>query len=137
MLPVCVNCWRVGGGAPQAPVELAGNGALAAAADLALALALGDAAAGGGPGRLMMDLAEHHDGVQGSVQLPVPATVAAMADHLTRRGRHRGRPSQHGEGGLGAESARMGPADQQLGGVDGADPGLGEQGRGHDHDELA
>jgi hypothetical protein len=31
----------------------------------------------------------------------------------------------------------MGPADQQLGGADRADPGLGQQGRGHDHDELA
>ena len=31
----------------------------------------------------------------------------------------------------------MGPADQQLGGGDGADPGLGEQGRRHDGDELA
>src|SRR5215216_2121326 len=46
-------------------------------------------------------------------------------------------PSQHGEGGLRAESARMGPADQELGGVDGADAGLGQQGRGHNHDELA
>jgi hypothetical protein len=35
------------------------------------------------------------------------------------------------------DAARMGPADQQLGGADGADPGLGQQGRGHDHDELA
>jgi hypothetical protein len=31
----------------------------------------------------------------------------------------------------------MGPADQQLGGADGSDPGLGQQGRRHGHDELA
>jgi hypothetical protein len=31
----------------------------------------------------------------------------------------------------------MGPADQQLGSGDGADPGLGQQGRGHGRDELA
>ena len=47
----------VGGGAFQQPVQLAGNSALAAAADLALALALGDAAAGVDPGRPVMDLA--------------------------------------------------------------------------------
>jgi hypothetical protein len=41
-----------------------------------------------------------------------------------------------GEGGLGAEPAGMGPAAQQLGGADGADPGPAEQGRGHDGDEL-
>ena len=53
-----------------------------AAADLPVALALGDAAAGGGPSRPVVDLAEHHDGGQGPVQLPVPAPVAAMADDL-------------------------------------------------------
>jgi len=45
----------VGGGALQEPVELAGNSALEAAADLALALALGDAAAGVGAGRSSSD----------------------------------------------------------------------------------
>jgi hypothetical protein len=71
------------------------------------------------------------------MQPPVPTTVEAMADDLTRGGLHRGRASQHGEGGLGAEAARMRPAGQQLGSVDGADPGLAEQGRGHDRDKLA
>jgi hypothetical protein len=42
-----------------------------------------------------MDLAEHHDGVQGPVQLPVPAPVEAMADDLTGGRRHWGRASQH------------------------------------------
>jgi hypothetical protein len=31
----------------------------------------------------------------------------------------------------------MGPADQQLGGGDGPDAGLGQQGRSHGHDEQA
>jgi hypothetical protein len=84
-----------------------------------------------------MGLAQHHDGVQGPIQLPVPAPVEAMADHLTGGRRHRGRPSQHGEGGLRTEPARMGPADQQLGSVDGPDAGLGQQGRGHGRDQLA
>jgi hypothetical protein len=68
----------VAGGAFQQSVQLAGNGALEAAADLALALALGDAAAGIGPGRPVMDLAQHHDGVQGPIQLPVPTTVDSL-----------------------------------------------------------
>jgi hypothetical protein len=84
-----------------------------------------------------MDLAQHHDGVQGPIQLPISAPVEAMADDLAGRRLDRGRPSQHGESGLGPESAWMGPADQQLGGVDGTDAGLGHQGRGHDRDELA
>ena len=70
----------------------------------------GDAAAGGGPGRLMLDLAEHHDGVQGSVQLPVPAPVAAMADHLARGGRHRGAPASMEN----AASERNRPGSDQL-----------------------
>jgi len=84
-----------------------------------------------------MGLAEHHDGVQGPVQLPVPTTIEAMTDDLARGGLDRGRAGQHGKGGLGSESARLGPADQQLGGVDRADAGLGQQSRGHGHDELA
>ncbi len=84
-----------------------------------------------------MDLAQHHDGVQGPIQLPIPTPIQAMADDLTRGRRHRGRPSQHGKGGLRAEPARMGPADQQPSSVDGPDPGLGQQGRRHGHDELA
>jgi hypothetical protein len=84
-----------------------------------------------------MDLAQHHDGGQGPMQLPIPTPVAAIADDLARGRRDRGRPGQHGEGGLGTEPARMGPADQELGGGDGADPGLGHQHRGHGGDELA
>jgi hypothetical protein len=138
MLLVRVNCWpgrwRCAPGVGTAGGQRCARGQRR---DFALALALGDAAAGGGPGRPMMGLAEHHDGVQGPMQLPVPATVAAMADHLAGRGLDRGRPSQHRNGGLRAESARMRPPDQQLGGADGSDPGLGQQGRRHDQDELA
>jgi hypothetical protein len=73
-----IDCWLVGGSPLQESVELAGNGALAAAAELALALALGEAAAGVGPGRPVMDLAQHHDRVQGPMQQPVPATIQPM-----------------------------------------------------------
>jgi hypothetical protein len=71
----------------------------------------------------MMDLAQHHDGMQGPIQLPIPTPVEAMADDLARGRLDRGRPSQHGKGGLRAEPARMGPADQQLGGLMGPTPG--------------
>src|SRR5215204_2533684 len=73
---------KVGSGALQESVELAGEGALEAAADVALALALGDAAGGVGLGRLMMGLADHHDCVQGPIQL----AVAAGVDSLGRLG---------------------------------------------------
>src|SRR5829696_5477373 len=100
----------VGGGALQKSVQLAGNGALKAAADLALALALGDAAAGVGPGWPVMDLAEHHDVVQGPVQLPVSAPVEAMADDLARGRRDRGRPASMAK----AASERSRPGWDQL-----------------------
>jgi hypothetical protein len=43
----------------------------------------------------MMGLTEHHDGVQGPIQLPVPATVKPMADDLAGGRLDRGRTSQH------------------------------------------
>jgi hypothetical protein len=52
-----------------------------------------------------MDLAEQHDGGQGPMQLPIPATIQAMADDLARGRRDRGRPGQHGKGGLRVETA--------------------------------
>ena len=30
----------------------------------------------------MMDLAQHHDGVQGPIELPIPTTIQAMADDV-------------------------------------------------------
>jgi hypothetical protein len=105
---VPVNCWLVGRAALQESVQLAGNGALEKATDLALALALGDAAAGVGPGRPMVDLAQHHDGVQGPIQLPIPAPIQAMAVDLAGGCLDRGAPGQQGEGGLRGEPAGMG-----------------------------
>jgi hypothetical protein len=106
---LCVNCW-VGGGAFQESVQLAGQGALAAAADLAFALALGDAAAGGGPGRPMVGLAEHHDGVQGPMQLPMSAPVEAMTDRLAAGRLHRAAPASMAK----AASERNRPGWDQL-----------------------
>ena len=78
--------------------------------DLALALALGDAAAGVGPGRPVMGLAEHHDGVQGPVQLPVPTTIEAMTDDLARGGLDRAAPASMAK----AASDRNRPGWDQL-----------------------
>jgi hypothetical protein len=114
-------------------VELAGQGALAAA----LALALGDAAAGAGPGRPVMDLAEHHDGVQGAFSCRSPprlrrwrttwpedaGTVAAPAS-MAKAASERNRPGWDQL--ISSWAALVGPI-----------PGWGQQGRSHDHDELA
>jgi hypothetical protein len=67
--------------------------------------------------------------VQGSVQLPVPAPVEPVADHLPGGGRDGGDAGQHGEGRLRAQPTRVRPADQQLRGGDRSDARLGEQHR--------
>jgi glutamate synthase domain-containing protein 2 len=69
---VRIDCWLVDSIALQKSVQLAGNGALEAAADLALALALGGAAAGVGPGRLVMDLISSWAALMG----PIPGWVS-------------------------------------------------------------
>src|SRR5215216_6152667 len=64
---------------PQQPTR---DGAGEAPADLALTLALGDAPAGVDHGPLVVALADHDDGVQRPVELPVPAPVETVPDHL-------------------------------------------------------
>jgi hypothetical protein len=61
------------------------------------------------------------DGVQGSVE--------AVPDPLPAAGFQRGGAGERGEGGLVADPAAVGPADEQLGGGDRADAGFGEQRR--------
>jgi hypothetical protein len=41
-----------------------------------------------------MDLTQHHDGVQGPMQLPIPTPVEAMTDDLARGRLDRGRPTE-------------------------------------------
>jgi hypothetical protein len=72
--------WRRG--AREQPKQLPRDRALEAAADLALALALGGASRHIALGRLVVALADQHDGVQGAVEL----AVAAAVDSLGRRG---------------------------------------------------
>ena len=69
------------------------------------------------------------DGVQGPVEVAVAAAVESVSGPLPAAGFQRGGAGQGGEGGLAADPAAVGPADEQLRGDDGADAGLGEQGR--------
>ena len=70
------------GGAGEQPVQLAGNGAFEATADLAVALAL-DGAPGHIPlGGLVVAQPHQHDPVQRSVGLAVPTPVEAVPDGL-------------------------------------------------------
>src|SRR5215211_5349962 len=92
-----------------------------AALDVSRALALGGPSGGVGVGLEVIAQADQRDGVQRLVELTVAATVQAMAGDLAGGGGDRASPGQGGKGGLGAEPAGMRPADQQLGGADGAD----------------
>jgi hypothetical protein len=125
------------GSALQESVELAGQGALGGS---------GGSRAGSCPGRCggWWRPWSAHDGSGGASRWWARPAAAAGPRPDSGDGRPPGPrtpgpgpPRQHGQGGLGAEPARMGPADHQLGSADGADPGLAEQGRGHDHDQLA
>jgi hypothetical protein len=70
----------------QETEQLASGSALEAAADLALALALGGASRHVAAGRLVVALADHDDGEQRPVELPVAAAVQPVADHLAGGG---------------------------------------------------
>ena len=59
----------------------------------------------------------------------VASAVESVAGALAAAGLERSDAGEGGEGGLAADPAEVGPADQQLGGDDGADAGLGEQRR--------
>jgi hypothetical protein len=67
------------------------------------------------------------DCVQGAVQLPVAAAAEPLPPRLTARGGDRGDAGEPCEGGLGADSASVRPADDQLAGDDRADARLVEQ----------
>src|SRR6266540_4228229 len=97
----------VGGGALQEPEQLPGDHALQAPADLARALALAGTAGGVGPGRWVLELADHDDGVQRAVELAIPTTVEAVTHDLARGGLDRGGAGQHRKRSLGADPTRV------------------------------
>ena len=65
------------------------------------------------------------DGVQGPVEVAVAAAVEAMSGSLAAAGFKRGDAGESGACGFVTDPAAVGPADEQLGGGDGADAGLG------------
>src|SRR5215218_3435656 len=112
-----VKCWL----GFEESIELAGDVADQAAFDLAVGLALGAPSGGVGAGLWVGAEPGQDHGVQGLVELTVPGTQP-NPDGLARGGRNRGGPPEHGEGGIGAAAARMGPGAQHGGGHDRAHP---------------
>ena len=110
---------------PASRNALAGGCTGQATADLATALALGGAAGHIAFGWLGPGLAEHHDGVQRSVQLSVTVPLSRWRTTRRRRpGSGRRRPAWRRRPSGAQEPTRMRPADQHLGGGDRTDPRL-------------
>jgi hypothetical protein len=65
--------------------------------------------------------------VQGLVELTVPRGVQPHAHRLATGGRDGGGPTKHGEGGIAAAAAGMGPGTQDNGGHDRAHAGPAEE----------
>src|SRR5215217_761560 len=65
--------------------------------------------------------------VERLVELAVAGAVEPNPDGLAAGGRDRGGLGEHGEGGVGAAAARMGPATEHDGGHDRAHPAAAEQ----------
>src|SRR5579859_962326 len=102
----------------ELPVELAGDVALEAAADLPGGLSLGGAPGdvGAGPGAAAHP--DQRDGVDGAVQRPVSAAVKPVPDGLAAAGRERAGAAQRGVGCFAAAPARVGEAHYGLRGAD-------------------
>src|SRR6476661_5325811 len=113
------GCVDHGGG--QGAVELAGDVALEAAADLAGGLALGGAAGDVGPSPGAVGHAGQGDGVQGAVERAVAAAVEPVAYGAPAAGLEGAGPGQGGERGVVAAAAGVGEADNRLGGANRAD----------------
>src|SRR5215207_8809053 len=127
MPSLCLSSGAVAGRGLHDAVEAPGDGALDAAPDVAVCLALG-----GAPGLVSagFGVAAHscdRDGVQCPVQGAVTAAVEAVLCLLAAAGFQRRDASQAGEGGLVPNPAGVRPADQHLGSHDRSDAGLGEE----------
>jgi hypothetical protein len=120
-------CSSMGGVGLELPVELAGHIADQAASDLAVGLALGPSSLGVGPGRWVIAQPGQDDQVQGLVEVTVPRPVESVADGLAAGGGDGCGAAEHGEGGVRATAASMGPSAQDGGSDDRADSGPTEQ----------
>jgi len=61
--------------------------------------------------------------VESTIEVPVAGAAQSVSGPLAAAGLERGDTSQRGECGFAADAAAVGPADQELGGDDGADAG--------------
>jgi hypothetical protein len=113
----------------DAAVEPSGEGALESAADVSMRLALGDAFGFVGPGFVVAAQSGDRDRVESTIKVPVASAAQSVSGPLAAAGLERGDTSQRGKCGFAADAAAVGPADQKLGGDDGADAGLGQQRR--------
>jgi hypothetical protein len=135
LMLLCLSSGR--GGGLEESVEVAGEVALEAADRVAAGLAVVLAALEVGDRGGVVLAAAEQDGVEGAVELAVAAAVESVADGLAGAGRDRGGAGEASEGGLVADPAGVRPGDDQLGGADRADAGLGEQGGCELADELS
>src|SRR5699024_2378996 len=117
-------------GRVEDPIDLAGEVALQAAADLLGGAALGSSSLDVGPGFRVMCHAGADGDVQSPVQTSAAAAVAAVADVAPRRRRDRTPAGQSGKRGLGTHSAVMGPCGEADGSGHGCGAVLLEQWRG-------
>src|SRR5665648_844931 len=136
-----VRCFYVlsshGGGGVQGSVELSGDIAFEAADDLASGVSLGgpplDVLASG----LVVDGADEHDGVQGTVQAPVSSSVEAVAHRVARGSGDRAGTGQGRERGFGVDATGVGEGQQRDGRGDGSHPRQFQDAGGHlGHDCL-
>jgi hypothetical protein len=110
-------------------IEPAGEGAFETASDVAMGLALGGASGFVGAGFVVAPQAGDRHGMEGAVEVTIAGPVESVAGALTAAGLERGDAGKRGKGGFVANPTPVRPADQQLGGDDGADTGFGEQRR--------
>ena len=108
-------------------IELAGDIALDAAADLVVTPALRPPSGHVGVGSGTDSPPGQGDVVQGTVELTVTAAVEAVTHRAAAAGRDRAGAGQGSEGRVVAAPARMRPGDDDLGGTHRTDPDLGGQ----------
>src|SRR5919112_1821561 len=127
-------------GSRELPVELAGDVALEATADLSRGLSLCSASLDVGPGSGTASYSGRGDGVDGAVQRPVTTAVEPMPDDPAATGWDGVVAAQGGARGFVAAAAWVGEADHGLGGTDRSDTvPVDETGSdvGHDGQQLS
>jgi hypothetical protein len=120
----------------EATVEVAGEGALDAAARLSSGLACGEEPFVVATCLLVVADALEGDEVECAVELAVAATVEAVAALLPARGLDGARAGECGEGSFASHAAGVAARDEQLSGADWSQAAFLEQARCELGDEL-